>query len=70
MNLSITAAFTLFLALLLDTNLATKLFSISFLLLELALTFMGSAFYYAMVLRTQNIDDGWSSLLAMQYDLF
>ncbi|KAL5745540.1 hypothetical protein ACOSP7_026686 [Xanthoceras sorbifolium] len=27
---------------------------------DLALTFMGSAFYYAMVLRTQNIDDGWS----------
>ncbi|KAL5823278.1 hypothetical protein ACOSQ4_021178 [Xanthoceras sorbifolium] len=48
MNLSITASFILFLALLLDTNLATKLVSISLLLLELALTFLGSAFFYAI----------------------
>ncbi|KAK3219483.1 hypothetical protein Dsin_013453 [Dipteronia sinensis] len=38
MNLSITAAFILFLALLLDNNLASVLISIAFLLLELALT--------------------------------
>ncbi|KAH7576990.1 hypothetical protein JRO89_XS01G0187700 [Xanthoceras sorbifolium] len=84
MNLSITASFILFLALLLDTNLATKLVSISFLLLEVALIFMGSAFLYAVVLRMQIIGDEWDMFfdmtinifqqiqktLAIQYDLF
>ncbi|KAH7576915.1 hypothetical protein JRO89_XS01G0175300 [Xanthoceras sorbifolium] len=70
MNLSITAAFTLFLALLLDTNLATKLVSISFLLLELALIFMGSAFYDAVTLRMQNIDDARFLFFEMAIGIF
>ncbi|TXG55174.1 hypothetical protein EZV62_020430 [Acer yangbiense] len=43
MNLSVTAALTLCLALLLDTNLALILVSIAFLLLELAFAFVGYA---------------------------
>ncbi|KAH7576911.1 hypothetical protein JRO89_XS01G0174400 [Xanthoceras sorbifolium] len=70
MNLSITAAFTLFLALLLDTNLATKLVSISFLLLELALIFMDSAFYDAVTLKMQNIDDAGFLFFEMAIDIF
>ncbi|TXG55173.1 hypothetical protein EZV62_020429 [Acer yangbiense] len=48
MILSVIAAFTLFLALSVDNNLATKLVSVAFLLLELALTFMGCAFLYIL----------------------
>lgn len=59
MNLSITAAFALFLALQLDTNLATMLVSFSFLLLEIALTFMGTAFFNAMVVRMQTTNYLW-----------
>ncbi|KAL5861110.1 hypothetical protein ACOSQ4_002406 [Xanthoceras sorbifolium] len=51
MNLSITAALTLCLALLLDTNLSFILVSIAFLLLELAFAFMGDAFFAATILR-------------------
>ncbi|KAL5865153.1 hypothetical protein ACOSQ3_002667 [Xanthoceras sorbifolium] len=68
MNLSTTAAFTLFLALLLDINLASKLVSISFLLLELALTLMGIAFAYAIALRARDTD-GWS-LPLVTIDIF
>ncbi|TXG64017.1 hypothetical protein EZV62_011011 [Acer yangbiense] len=83
MNLSITAAFILFLALLLDNNLASVLISVAFLLLELALTFLGSAYFYAMLLRFQIFDNKWSDRSlelgidlfrqiqsAMEYDLF
>ncbi|KAH7576991.1 hypothetical protein JRO89_XS01G0187800 [Xanthoceras sorbifolium] len=70
MNLSITASFILFLALLLDTNLATKLVSISFLLLEVALIFMGSAFLYAVVLRMQIIGDEWDMFFDMTINIF
>ncbi|KAK2651095.1 hypothetical protein Ddye_018584 [Dipteronia dyeriana] len=57
MNLSVTAAFSLFLALLLDRNLKSILVSVSFLLLELALISMGTAFFAAMMLRLLIIDD-------------
>ncbi|KAK1564762.1 hypothetical protein Q3G72_011090 [Acer saccharum] len=50
MNLSITAALTLCLALLLDTNLTLLLVSIAFLLLELAFAFVGCAFFAATIL--------------------
>ncbi|KAK3184165.1 hypothetical protein Dsin_031451 [Dipteronia sinensis] len=55
MSLSIAAAFTLFLALVLDKNLATILVSIAFLLLELAVSFMGFAFFWAMWIRARNL---------------
>ncbi|TXG55171.1 hypothetical protein EZV62_020427 [Acer yangbiense] len=57
MNLAVIAAFGLFLALLLDANLGSILVSVSFLLLELSLTYMGSAFLYAMQLRMKIIGD-------------
>ncbi|KAK1567987.1 hypothetical protein Q3G72_019043 [Acer saccharum] len=64
MSLSVIAAFTLFLALSVDNNLATKLVSVAFLLLELALTFMGCAFLWAMMIRLDDQDDyGVSSIL-------
>ncbi|KAK4852639.1 hypothetical protein QYF36_025712 [Acer negundo] len=47
MNLSITAALTLCLVLLLDTNLTLLFVPIAFLLLELAFAFLGYAFYEA-----------------------
>ncbi|TXG55183.1 hypothetical protein EZV62_020439 [Acer yangbiense] len=62
MSLSVIAAFTLFLALSVDSNLATKLLSVAFFLLELALTFMACAFLWAMMIRIHNLD-GLSYLL-------
>ncbi|KAK1548748.1 hypothetical protein Q3G72_029837 [Acer saccharum] len=56
MNLSITAALTLCLALLLDTNLTLLLVSIAFLLLELAFAFLGYAFFAATFLTVMEFD--------------
>ncbi|TXG66025.1 hypothetical protein EZV62_007300 [Acer yangbiense] len=56
MNLSITAALTLCLALLLDTNLTLLLVSIAFLLLELAFAFVGCAFFAATILTILQYD--------------
>ncbi|KAK2651090.1 hypothetical protein Ddye_018579 [Dipteronia dyeriana] len=53
MNLSITAALTLCLALLVDNKLAAILVWVAFVLLELALSSGGSAFWWAMELRSQ-----------------
>ncbi|KAK3184596.1 hypothetical protein Dsin_031882 [Dipteronia sinensis] len=65
MNLSNTAAFSLFLALLIDTNLASILVSVSFLLLELALLTMAATFANAMLLRLKIFgdDQGYRSLV-------
>ncbi|KAK0588962.1 hypothetical protein LWI29_007759 [Acer saccharum] len=65
MSLSVIAAFTLFLALSVDNNLATKLVSVAFLLLELALTFMGCAFLWAMMIRIDD-QDGFFYLLPLE----
>ncbi|KAK3184159.1 hypothetical protein Dsin_031445 [Dipteronia sinensis] len=51
MNLSITAALTLCLALLVDNKLAAILVWVAFVLLELALSSVGSTFWWAMQIR-------------------
>ncbi|KAK1567129.1 hypothetical protein Q3G72_008469 [Acer saccharum] len=53
MNLSITAALTLCLALLVDNKLAAILVWVAFVLLELALSSVSSAFWWAMIIRCQ-----------------
>ncbi|KAK1568439.1 hypothetical protein Q3G72_024521 [Acer saccharum] len=53
MNLSITAALTLCLALLVDNNLAAILVWVAFVLLELALSTIGTAFWWATEIRCQ-----------------
>ncbi|KAK2651098.1 hypothetical protein Ddye_018587 [Dipteronia dyeriana] len=57
MNLSITAALTLCLALLVDNKLAAILAWVAFLLLELALFSVSSAFWWAMSIRSQTYEE-------------